>query len=382
MKITGIDTIPINVPIHKDNATLGAKGYHASSPFLIVQVRTDEGIDGLGEVSCTPLWSGEDQVSAAHFIETVLGPELIGHDPRTITRHIARINAVLANNPFTKAGIEIALWDIAGKAAGIPVHALLGGAVRDSIRTKYSVSGLEPAKAAAIAVWAVEQGFTAMKVKVGMDPVTDLERVRAVRAAVGPDVLLGVDANGGWSPSTAVYLAPRLEELGIAFIEQPVPAGDPRWLARVREAATVPVIADESLSTAADALSLIAGDAADVFSIYVGMGGGDRDDRRGGAAFLHGREQPGARDRPGGDDPPRDLATGNPARCRPVRYHQPLLLRAGYRAGAATGGRRGGREDRRAGSRRGTRSGGNRAIPGRVGLAKWPYSGGAVRMSV
>jgi len=277
VKITGIDTIPIDVPIHKDKATLGAKGYHASSPFLIVQVRTDEGVDGLGEVSCTPLWSGEDQVSAAHFIETVLGPELIGQNPLERSRHIARINAVLANNPFTKAGIEIALWDIAGKAAGVPVYALLGGAVRDSIRTKYSVSGLEPAKAAAIAVWAVEQGFTAMKVKVGMDPVADLERVWAVRDAVGPDVLLGVDANGGWSPATAVQLVPRLDELGIAFIEQPVPAGDPRWLARVREAVTVPVIADESLSTAADALSLIAHDAADVLSIYVGMGGGIRE---------------------------------------------------------------------------------------------------------
>jgi muconate cycloisomerase len=277
VKITGIDTIPINVPIHKDKATLGAKGYHASSPFLIVQVRTDDGITGLGEVSCTPLWSGEDQVSAAHFIARVLGPELIGQDPLEIGRHIARMNDVLANNPFTKAGIEIALWDIAGKAAGQPVYVLLGGAVRDTVRTKYSVSGLEPARAAEIAVWAVDQGFTAMKVKVGMDPATDLQRVMAVRAAVGPDILLGIDANGGWNPSTAMQMLPKLEELGIAFVEQPVPPGDPRWLARVRAAATVPVVADESLSTAADALSLIASEAADVFSIYVGMGGGIRE---------------------------------------------------------------------------------------------------------
>lgn len=274
MKIIGVETIPIRVPIHKDKATVGGRGAHTESPFLIVRVRTDEGVDGLGEVSCTPLWSGEDQVSAAHFIASVLAPALVGRDPLERSRRTSRMNAVLANNPFTKAGIELALWDIAGKAAGQPLYVLLGGAVRDSVRTKYSVSGVEPFRAARIAAWAVEQGFTAMKVKVGMDPATDLERVRAVRNAVGPDVLLGVDANGGWSPSTAVYLAPRLEELGIAFIEQPVPAGDPRWMARVREAATVPLVADESLSTAADALSLIAHDAADVFSIYVGMGGG------------------------------------------------------------------------------------------------------------
>jgi muconate cycloisomerase len=159
------------------------------------------------------------------------------------------------------------------------------------VRTKYSVSGLQPARAAEIAVWAVEQGFSAMKVKVGMDPVTDIERVREVRKAVGPDVLLGVDANGGWSPSTAVRMLPHLEELGIAFVEQPAPAGDPRWLARVRAAATMPVVADESLSTAADALALIANEAADVFSIYVGMGGGIREGVSvatiAGAARLH-----------------------------------------------------------------------------------------------
>jgi L-alanine-DL-glutamate epimerase-like enolase superfamily enzyme len=277
MKITRIDTIPINVPIHADKVTVGARGTHATSPFLIVQVHTDEGITGLGEVSCTPGWSGEDQVSATHFIRTLLAPALVGKYPCTITVHGAAMNRLLANNPFTKAGIEMALWDIVGKASGQPVSMLLGGPVRDSVRTKYSVSGLEPAKAAAIASWAAEQGFTAMKVKVGMDPDTDLLRVREVRNAVGPNVFLGVDANGGWSPSTAVRLLPHLEALDIAFVEQPVPPGDPRWLARVRAAATMPIVADESVSNSHDALSLIANDAADVFSIYVGMGGGIRE---------------------------------------------------------------------------------------------------------
>jgi muconate cycloisomerase len=274
MKITGIDTTPVNVPIDPARATVGGRGAHTESPFLIVEVRTDEGITGLGEVSCTPLWSGEDQVTAAHFVRTVLAPLLVGEDPRDRTRLATLMARTLANNPFTRAGIEIALWDIAGKAAGVPVHQLLGGSVRDSVRTKYSVSGLEPSKAAALAAWAVEQGFTAMKVKVGIDLANDVERVRGVREAIGPDVLLGVDANGGWSPSEAVQALPRLEDLGVAFVEQPVPAGDARWLARVRQAAHVPVVADESVSTAHDALDLVAHDAADVFSVYVGMGGG------------------------------------------------------------------------------------------------------------
>lgn len=274
MKITSIETIPINVPIRPDKATIGGRGAHKESPFLIVLVHTDEGITGLGEVSCTPLWSGEDQVTAAHFIHTLLAPLLVGESPLDRTRLTRLMRATLANNPFTRAGVELALWDIAGKAAGLPLYQLLGGAVRNEVRTKYSVSGLEPARAAAIAAWAVEQGFTAMKVKVGMNPATDLERVKQVRQAVGDDVLLGVDANGGWTPADAVQMLPHLTELGIAFVEQPVPAGDHHWLAHVRAASSLPVVADESLSTAADALSLIQAGAADMFSIYVGMGGG------------------------------------------------------------------------------------------------------------
>lgn len=274
MRITGIETTPIKVPIRPDKATIGGRGMHSESPFLIVQVHTDEGITGLGEVSCTPLWSGEDQVSGAHFTRVVLEPRLVGQDPLDRTRLAAEMASLLANNPFTRAGIEMALWDITGKVAKLPVYQLLGGAVRDRIRTKYSVSGLEPLKAANLAAWAVEQGFNAMKVKVGMDPVTDIQRVREVRRAVGPDVLLGVDANGGWDPGTAVNMVQQLEQLGISFIEQPVPAGDARWLRRVRRAAKVPIIADESVSTTQDALSLVALEAADIFSIYVGMGGG------------------------------------------------------------------------------------------------------------
>ena len=274
MKISAIETTPINVPIDPARATVGGRGAHTESPFLVIEMQTDEGIVGLGEVSCTPLWSGEDQVTAAHFIATILGPLLIGQDPLDRVRLSRLMRATLANNPFTRAGIELALWDIGGKAAGVPVYQLLGGAVRREIRTKYSVSGVAPDRAAAIATWAVEQGFTAMKVKVGIDPAADLARVRAVRAAVGDDVLLGVDANGGWNPAAAVALLPHLADLNVAFVEQPVPAGDPRWLAQVRNASSLPVVADESLSTGADALALIQAGAADMFSVYVGMGGG------------------------------------------------------------------------------------------------------------
>ena len=274
MKVSRVETIAVQVPLQAELAIRSSRGAHTASPFLLVKVHTDEGVVGLGEVSCTPRWSGEDQFTAAHFIQDLLAPQLVGENPADVERLTGKLRRALAVNPFTKAALEMALWDILGKMAGLPVYRLLGGAVRDSVATKWSVSGVEPEKAAAIARWAVEQGFRAMKVKVGLDLAGDLARVRAVREAVGPEVRLGVDANGGWSPRAAVEAIRRLSEYDIWFVEQPVPPGDPAWMAEVRRQVRTPVMADESVYTAQDAMALARAGAADVFSIYVGKSGG------------------------------------------------------------------------------------------------------------
>lgn len=274
MVVTSIETIPVRVPIHEHLAIRAKGGTHSVSPFLLVKIHTDEGITGLGEVSCTPRWSGEDQVTAAHFIADIFEPLLKGQDPRQIERLTVIMRQALAGNPFTKAAIEMALWDILGKTAGMPVYQLLGGPVREFVHTKWSISGLEPKRAAEIASWAVEQGFRAMKVKVGIDDAQDVARVREVRNAVGPEIRLGVDANGAWTPSQAIAMIRRLREFDLWFVEQPVPPGDPMWLAEVRRAAGVPVIADESVYTTPDAQVLARERAADVFSVYVGKSSG------------------------------------------------------------------------------------------------------------
>jgi muconate cycloisomerase len=274
VKITRIETIPVNVPIDAGRAIKGGGGAHTESPFLLVKVHTDAGLTGLGEVSCTPGWSGEDQVTAAHFIHTMIGPRLIGQDPRAVERLTAVIRRAVAANPFTKSALEMALWDILGKAAGLPVYRLLGGPVRDAVPTKFSVSGQKPERAAEIAAWAVAQGFRVMKVKVGVEPEEDVARVRAVREAVGPDIRLGVDANGGWSPRIAIQTIRRLYEFNIIFAEQPVPPVDVAWLADVRRNVQVPVMADESVYTLQDAMAVVRAGAADVLSVYVGKGGG------------------------------------------------------------------------------------------------------------
>jgi o-succinylbenzoate synthase len=275
LKITKIETIPIRVPLKPEFAIRsGRGGAHTVSPFLLVRVHTDAGLTGVGEASCTPRWSGEDQFTAAHLIRTYLEPLLIGQDPTQVEQLTAKFRLAFAANYFTKAAVEMALWDIAGKAAGKPVYELLGGKVRDFVKTKWSVSGVEPPQAAEIANWAIAQGFKAMKVKVGIQPDADVARVAAVRNAIGPAIKLGVDANGGWSFADAVSTIARLKASDIYFAEQPIPPEDVAALADLRKQIHVPIVADESICTLQDAKTLSRLSAADVFSIYVGKAGG------------------------------------------------------------------------------------------------------------
>lgn len=275
MKITHIETIPISIPLKREFAIRsGRGGAHIISPFLLVKVHTDEGLIGIGEASCTPRWSGEDQVTGAHLIKAYLQPLLIGQDPTQVWELTQKFRLAFAGNYFTKAAVEMALWDITGKAATKPVYELLGGKVREFVTTKWSVSGVEPEKAAEIAKWATSQGFKAVKVKVGIDPESDVDRVRAVREAIGPNIKLGVDANGGWSPEVATKTIPRLREFGIYFAEQPLAPEELALMPELRKEIGIPLVADESIYTLQDAKTLVQLGAADVFSIYVGKAGG------------------------------------------------------------------------------------------------------------
>src|SRR5881227_249813 len=139
MRITAIESIPVLVPINPARAIKASGGLHSESPFLLLKVRTDEGAEmtGLGEVSCTPRWSGEDHFTARRMIDTVLAPALIGQDPTHVERLTRVMAAALPGNAFTRAGIEMALWDLLGKAAGLPLYRLLGGPVREFVPTKF-----------------------------------------------------------------------------------------------------------------------------------------------------------------------------------------------------------------------------------------------------
>ena len=281
MRIERIRTTPVAVPMVPERIISGSGGTHNRSPFLIVEVDTDEGIVGLGEVSCTPIWSGEDSTTAGHVIDSYIGPAVVGLDPRSPEAAWPAIDGAITGHNFTKAAVEMALWDIAGKAAGLPVHRLLGGPVIPEIPTKFSVTGTTPEHAAKVASWAVGQGYTAMKVKVGRGGVAaDVARVTAVREAIGDGIVLGVDANCGWDRSEAILAGRRLATLGVSFMEQPVSARDYAGMAEVRRRVEMPVVADESAGTPEDAALLAINESCDILSIYVGMSGGIAPARR------------------------------------------------------------------------------------------------------
>ena len=274
MKISQIEAIPILVPLKAGLTTKTAHGEHIDSPYVIVRVHTDEGLIGLGEATLAPRWSGETSPSCVAAIRDLLDPALRGVDPRNVRACLMKINRALKLNPFTKAAVEMALWDVAGKAAGQPLYRLLGGKVRETLPMKMVVGAFEVPKAVALAEQFLDWGVRHLKVKVGLDPEQDRERVQAVRNLAGPEVTVGIDANCGWNITTARRMLREMEALNIAFAEQPVGVEDPNALGQLRSASTIPIMADESVFTLADAWDLVRRDAVDILSIYPGKTGG------------------------------------------------------------------------------------------------------------
>ncbi|MDX1970680.1 MAG: enolase C-terminal domain-like protein [Planctomycetaceae bacterium] len=276
MQITRIETIPVKIPVDRRVGTLqNAKGFRFTSEILLVVIHSDRDLAGVGEVTASPDWSGETCLGAKTLIDTYLAPRLLGEDPRRIRSCMDRLAKTFAN-PFAKAGIELALFDLLGKHLQTPLYQLLGGAVRGfEIPLRFPIMPVGPADSADVARRMVAEGFRNLKLKVGHDPLEyDLARIRQVRDAVGHDIRLTVDANGGWTVNESIRAAPLLEEYGVLFLEQPVHRLDLEGLAQVRRRIQLPVMADESVFTVQDAQRCLQLGAADIISIYPGKNGG------------------------------------------------------------------------------------------------------------
>ncbi|WP_088009156.1 mandelate racemase/muconate lactonizing enzyme family protein [Indiicoccus explosivorum] len=245
-------------------------------PAVILELETDTGLIGYGEAVPDEHVTGESAAAAAAVLKDVLLPAVIGMDPFNIEAIHQKMDSVLIRNPAAKAAVDIACYDLMGKAAGQPVYNLIGGKAKEALTYPKVLSIEEPRVMAEKAERALAEGYVSLKLKVGQGhPQLDVERIAAVRQAVGKDVQIRVDVNQGWkSPGMAASLIRQLEPLAISWVEQPIRIGDIAGLAEIRTKTAVPVMADETLHSMDDLLEIIRQRAADAVNIKLMKCGG------------------------------------------------------------------------------------------------------------
>jgi muconate cycloisomerase len=248
--------------------------------YVIVRVLTDEGIQGLGEATVLPMWGGDHMRyfgelpgTTVHIIKEYLIPAITGQDPFDIEVIHAHMDRTVKGYPYAKAAIDIALYDIMGKALGVPVYRLLGGCNRAETPLAHSLGIMDTQTAVDEALAAVDEGIRTIKVKVGIDAEQDVTMVRELRKALSDEIEITVDANQGYpSPKMAIQAIRQMCEYGISMAEQPVEGLDA--MAEVRAALPCLVMADESAWTPQDILEIQKKGAADAFSLYTTKPGG------------------------------------------------------------------------------------------------------------
>jgi len=270
-EIVQVSTVIVDREFRKELAVKGARTTHTKSSFLFLCLTLEDGTKGFGEMSGTPNWSGEDGVGARELIMNQIAPKLIGRSPSQVVEISEELELAVKGNSFTRASVNMALWDAFGKLTNLPVYELLGGKHRERIPVKISISGDDQELRLGISA-AQASGFNAFKVKVGHGRARDIPRFELARELLGSEAFLAADANCGWSFEEAVHCINELRELGVAFVEQPINREDFAGMKELRSLG-VPIIADESVFGLADAQRCLAEDAADGVSIYVGKSG-------------------------------------------------------------------------------------------------------------
>jgi len=239
---------------------------------FFVKLETDDGLCGWGEGSPFPPIVGETQATCLAAARD-LAQLLIGKDPLDIEARMCQLKSFLPHSPTVLSAFDMALYDILGKAAELPLYRVFGGGARE-LFTDNTVGIDAPEAMAREALTIKERGFAAVKVKVGTTPQEDVERVRRIRQAVGPDFPIRIDANQGWDRVSAVQALQGMAPLGVQYCEQPVAAWDLASMRAVRRASPIPIMADESLFDSRDALRLVAQEACDYFNIKLAKAGG------------------------------------------------------------------------------------------------------------
>lgn len=273
MKITEIKFGMLRVPLKTPFKT--ALRTVETIEDIVVIVHTDSGHVGYGEAPATAVITGDTHGSIVEAIDKFIAPRLIGQEIANLNRITQLIQTALEKNTSAKAAVEIAIYDLFGQLYDAPLYKMLGGG-DPVITTDITISVDYIDKMVADSIAAVDRGFESLKIKVGKDIGLDIERVKAIYAAVEGRALLRLDANQGWTAKQAVYAMHTLEDAGVLLelLEQPVKAQDIDGLKYVTDRVHTPVMADESVFGPMEVVELIKMRAADIINIKLMKTGG------------------------------------------------------------------------------------------------------------
>ncbi|MBF6025021.1 dipeptide epimerase [Lysobacter niastensis] len=273
MKITDIRFGMIRVPLKTPFKT--ALRTVDTVEDIVVSVHTDTGHVGYGEAAATAVITGDTHGSIIEAIRRYIAPRLVGQEIADLNRITQLIQSALEKNTSAKAAVEIAVYDLWGQLYGAPLYQMLGGG-DPVITTDITISVDYIDKMVSDSLSAVDRGFESLKIKVGKDIGVDIERVKAIYAAVEGRALLRLDANQGWTAKQAVYAIQQLEDAGVRLelVEQPVKAHDLDGMKYVTERVHTPIMADESIFGPTEVIDLIRMRAADIINIKLMKTGG------------------------------------------------------------------------------------------------------------
>lgn len=272
MKITDVRIGRISVPLRVPFKT--ALRTVSSVEDIIVEVCTDDGRVGYGEAPPTGVITGDTTGGIIGALRDHIVKAIMGRDVDEFETLMTTLQSCVVKNTSAKAAVDMALWDLYGQRWNIPVYKMLGGA-RKCIVTDITISVNDPEEMVRDTENALSRGYDTLKIKVGKDADMDFQRLTAVRKAA-PNATIRIDANQGWTPKEAVRLLNRMQEQGleIEFVEQPVKAHDFAGLKYVTERSYVPVLADESVFSPEDAMTILQMGAADLLNIKLMKCGG------------------------------------------------------------------------------------------------------------
>ncbi|MDL4775490.1 mandelate racemase/muconate lactonizing enzyme family protein [Actinomadura xylanilytica] len=281
LKIERVEVFAVGLPTRRSFGVAGGAVAVAGRPSVRVLVKVSAGgVSGWGESTPIPAWTYETAESILTTIDRYLAPALLGRPAWDLDGTAAVFERVINRGfsigaPLAKSAVDVALHDLLGRAAGVPLGVLWGQRRTERVELAWIVSGQSPAEAAGSVAEGRDLGHRAFKVKIGLhDEATDAAVVEAVRTAAPDGAPLWVDANQGYSVHAALRMARRLDGLGVTAFEQPLPANDVAGLRRLRDACPIPVALDESLRHPSDLATFVRLEAVDIAIAKVQRTGG------------------------------------------------------------------------------------------------------------